>query len=190
MRIYTTLPAICPEHGTPKNRHLCAGCNAAYMRSYLYRRRREQPAWAVWQRAKKRAEHLGVAFDLPLTGIFIPVFCPVLDVQLVVGEGRLPESPSLDRINPNKGYVVQNCRVICDHANRIKGDLDLGRLRERARSGTKELRSDYAKVVDYVAREELLGEVRAKAAVGGHAGEQWQKVADFLERRFRCGPVV
>lgn len=189
MHTDTALPAICPDHGIPKNRQMCAGCNAAYMRDYLRRRSREQPEWAVRQRAKKRAWKLGVAFDLPLQAVVIPVFCPVLDVRLVIGEGRLPESPSLDRINPNKGYVIGNCRVVSDKANRLKGNLNLIALKARVKFGSSALRSDYAKVVEYVDREKLLMEVRQKAAVEGRAGHEWKKVADWLDRRFAAGPV-
>ena len=189
MRIDNGLPVICPDHGIPKNRQTCAGCNAAYMRAYIRRRSREQPEWAVQQRAKKRAEKLGIAFDLPLDAVVIPTFCPVLDLRLVIGEGRLPESPSLDRIDPAKGYVVGNCRVISDKANRLKSNLDLIALKARVEFGSPGLRCDYAKVVEYVDREELLSEVRQKAALGGRAGEEWKKVADWLDRRFTAGPV-
>jgi hypothetical protein len=189
MYFNTALPAICPDHGTPKNRQACPGCNAAYMRDYLRRRSREQPEWAVHYRAKKRAERLRIAFDLPLQAVIIPTFCPVLEVRLVIGKGRLPESPSLDRINPNKGYVVGNCRVISDKANRLKSNLDLIALKARAKFGATGLRGDYAKVVDYVDREELLAQVRQKAAIGGSAADDLKKVADWLDRRFSSGPV-
>lgn len=189
MYVDTLLPAICPDHGMPKNRQACAGCNAAYMRDYLRRRSREQPEWAVRHRAKKRAEKLRIAFDLPLQAVIIPIFCPVLDVRLVIGEGRLPESPSLDRINPNKGYVVGNCRVISDKANRLKSNLDLIALKARAKFGPAGLRGDYAKVVDYVEREEILAQVRQKAAAGGGVADDLEKVADWLDRRFTNGPV-
>lgn len=180
---------ICPEHGTPKNREACAGCNAAYMRSYLQRRAREHPEWALWTRAKKRAARSRLPFDLPLADVKIPALCPVLDKPLLVGQGRLPQSPSLDRVNPIKGYVLGNCRVISDHANRIKGNLDRVALMARAEFGPPSLRADYAKVVEYVDREELLLEVRDKAAAGGRMGGEWTKIGDFLEARFRAGLV-
>jgi hypothetical protein len=106
-----------------------------------------------------------------------------------VGEGRLPESPSLDRITPSKGYVEGNCRVVSDKANRLKSNLDGVGLKARAKFASAELRADYAKVVEYVDREELLAEIRAKAAVGGRAGAEWEKLANWLDRRFATGPV-
>ena len=190
MSNHTALPALCPDHGTPKNRQACAGCNAAYMRGYLRRRSEEQPEWAIWHRAKKRAARLGVAFDLPLSAVAVPDNCPVLGTKLGVGQGRSLQSPSLDRIDPARGYVAGNCRVISDHANRIKGNLDLEKLKSRAKGGPADLRDDYAKVVGYVEREELLAEVRVKAASGGRAGEVWAEIADFLEDRFQRGLVT
>ncbi|MDZ4053204.1 MAG: hypothetical protein U1E24_08090 [Phenylobacterium sp.] len=183
------LPAICPKHGQPKNRDACEGCNAAYMRGYLRRRRVERPALAMWHRAKKRARRLGVPFSLPRDAVIIPQICPVFGTALVVGESRSPHSPSLDRIQPSLGYVAGNCRVISDHANRIKGRLDLARLRAKATLGPPSLRAHYDQVVEYVEREELLAEVRRKAADGGRAGEEWHRIALFLESRFRTGPV-
>lgn len=184
------LSALCPDHGKPKHRQACLGCNAAYQRDYLRKRGQEHPEWAMWLRAKKRARRLGLIFDLPLTSVVIPERCPVFGTPLVIGEFRSRNSPSLDRLRPSEGYVADNCRVVCDHANRLKSDLDLIALRGRAQCGSLGLRADYAKVVEYVHREELLIEVRAKAASGGRAGCEWQKVADFLDRRFRHGPVV
>lgn len=189
MHIHSDIPAVCPEHGAPKNRQMCAGCNAAYMRNYLRRRSRDQPEWALWHRAKKRAEKMGLPFTLPLAHLSIPTFCPVLNVRLVVGEGRLPQSPSLDHITPAKGYVEGNCRVVSDKANRLKSNLDRVGLKARAKFAPAGLRADYAKVVEYVDREELLAEIRAKAAVGGRAGAEWEKLANWLDRRFATGSV-
>lgn len=189
MPYYTALPALCPDHGTPKNRQSCAGCNAAYMRGYLRRRCEEQPEWALLHRAKKRAARYGLPFALPLSAVVIPDRCPALGLPMVVGQGRLPQSPSLDRIDPAKGYVGGNCRVISDQANRLKGDLDLDALHERAQFGSPDFRDDYAKIAKYVEREQLLAEVRAKAASGARQAEIWTPIADFLESRFRQGWV-
>lgn len=182
--------SLCPEHGLPKNRESCSSCNAAYMRGYLRRRSRSQPEWAIWHRARKRAAQLGIHFDLPVQDVIIPNVCPVLGIPFVIGEGRVSGSPSLDRVTPTKGYIVGNCRVISDHANRLKSNLDRIALSARAKFGTPALRSDYAKIVEYVDREELLAEVRHKALAGGRMGAEWAKIADFLEARFLAGQLI
>ena len=84
-----------------------------------------------------------------------------------------------------RGYVPDNVRVICDHANRLKGDRSLDELKELAEYGALEFRADYAMIVTYLEREMLLREVRAKATQEGRAGEEWANVALFLDRLFR-----
>mgnify|MGYP003652898977 CR=1 FL=1 len=52
-----------------------------------------------------------------------PKVCPVLGVKLDWGmNGRQPNSPSLDRINPNKGYVKGNVMMMSDLANKMKNN--------------------------------------------------------------------
>ena len=49
--------------------------------------------------------------------------CPVLGIPLVIGEGACSDnSPSIDRIIPELGYVKGNIKVISRRANRIKND--------------------------------------------------------------------
>lgn len=79
--------------------------------------------------------------------------------------------------------------MISDKANRLKSNLDLIALEARAKFGPADLRGDYAKVVDYVDREEILAQVRQKAAIGGSAADDLEKVAAWLDRRFINGPV-
>lgn len=81
------------------------------------------------QRAKlKNIEHEITVEDLialyPLDGK-----CPVLGVELEFGSAGFREnSPSIDKINPNKGYTKDNIQVISWRANRIKGDATLEEL--------------------------------------------------------------
>jgi hypothetical protein len=75
--------------------------------------------------------------------------------------------------------------VVSDRANRLKGKRTLEELRQLSRSGPPELRTDYAMIATYVERELLLQEVRTKALQGGRAGEEWAKIAAFLDRVFR-----
>lgn len=180
--------AICAIHGKPTKREFCRACNAAYMRVYKRRVRRQAPDLAILERAKDRAQRLGIKFALTRSHIRVPIACPVLGIPLVIGKPRSRNSPSLDRIDPLKGYVAGNVRVISDHANRIKSNLTFPELQDRAAFGSKSFRSDYAMVAEYVDREALLAEVRAKAEVGGRAGQEWLKVAMFLENAFQSGP--
>jgi hypothetical protein len=68
-----------------------------------------------------RAKKFGVPFSLTLDSIQVPERCPVFGFSLQIGSGR-PEynSPTLDRIIPELGYVEQNVIVVSKLANGIK----------------------------------------------------------------------
>ncbi len=73
--------------------------------------------------AKNRAKDKSLPFDLELSDIVIPEFCPILGIRLEAQEGRSSAcSPSLDRIVPEKGYTKGNVQVISMKANQIKSD--------------------------------------------------------------------
>jgi len=73
--------------------------------------------------AKQRAQKKGWDFALSAKDIIVPEFCPILGIRLQVGDGAFSDSsPSLDRINPNLGYVPGNVAVISMRANAIKRD--------------------------------------------------------------------
>lgn len=79
----------------------------------------------MFHRAKQRARLRGIPFTITLEDIFIPERCPIFDCVLVRNKGgkrALPNSPSLDRIVPERGYVPGNVRVICFKANTIKSN--------------------------------------------------------------------
>lgn len=170
----------CPEHGKPTKRGTCRPCNAAYMRDYQRRRRRERPELELFRRAQDRAARIGVEFKLagPLP---LPERCPVLGLVLTPGGHRRNTSPSLDRIDPRRGYVPGNVRVISDRANRLKGNRSLKELLALSVVGASAQRADYGLVARYVEREALLVEVRKKAAAESPRGE-WTQVAAFLDR--------
>ena len=176
---------VCPQHGKPTKRDTCRNCNAAYMRHYQKQRRRTMPGQAMWERARKRALERNLAFTLQKDSIFVPGYCPALGIAITPGSKRTVSSPSLDRIVPMRGYVPDNVRVICDHANRLKGDRSLDELERLAQLGPPQLRADYRMIVTYVEREMLLGEVRAKAKQEGRAGFEWHQVVLILDQVFR-----
>lgn len=179
------LAPTCPLHGKPTRRSTCLSCNAAYMREYQKQRRRTMPGRAMWERAHKRAMERNLDFTLHKDSIFVPRTCPVLGVAITSGAKRAASSPSLDRIHPKRGYVPDNVRVISDRANRLKGDRSLDEIKRLAEYGPHEFRADYQMIATYIERELLLDEVREKAKQEGRAGEEWAKIAFFLDRVFR-----
>lgn len=74
-------------------------------------------------RAKHRAKRFGIKFNIELPDIVIPALCPVLGIPLYRGKkGNCPNAPSLDRIDPLRGYVKGNVRVISQRANLLKSN--------------------------------------------------------------------
>ena len=83
--------------------------------------------------AKRRANKKGLLFDLTEGDIHIPDTCPILNIWLSHGTGKSTDnSPSLDRVIPEKGYVKGNVIVISWRANRIKSDATATELRTLA----------------------------------------------------------
>lgn len=184
MSVYNPPNPACPIHGAHLQRATCAACNAAYMRGYLKTQRRLRPAVALHSRARQRAARRGLPFNLSVSDVVVPPICPAIGVPIIVGETRSPYSPSLDRIRPALGYVRGNTRVISDKANRLKGALDVEGLIKRAVASVDQRRDEYARLAEYLDRELLLADVRNKAALGGRVGEEWAKVAAFLDKAF------
>lgn len=176
------LPPICELHGKPTRRSTCRRCNAAYMRTYLRGRRVQAPELTIWQRAHRRAASRGVMFSITVQSIIIPATCPVLGIPIVLGERRSDNSPSLDRLMPERGYVPGNVRVISDKANRLKGDRTLSQLQQKAITGPRHFRTEYRLIADYVRRELVFGEVRQKLVDLGATGDDWNTIAGLFDR--------
>lgn len=72
--------------------------------------------------ARKRAVELGLPFNITEDDICIPSHCPVLGVELIIGRDNPGNSPTIDRVKPDAGYVKGNVIVISHKANTIKSD--------------------------------------------------------------------
>lgn len=127
----------------------------AYMRAYKKQERllrpeevraRQRQAHADWRERckfdrakwaaslihtiKNRAKKAGLDFNLKLADLVVPDECPVLRVPILMGEKwSHPQSPSVDRVKPELGYVRGNVRIISWRANRLKCDATVGELK-------------------------------------------------------------
>ena len=73
--------------------------------------------------AKKRASMFNLDYNLTAEDIILPEECPILKHKFEIGQvGGSKYSYSLDRIDPNKGYVKGNIQVISRLANAMKND--------------------------------------------------------------------
>jgi len=76
-----------------------------------------------------RARKAGVPFALTTGDVVIPPVCPVLGISLYTGrQGGGDHSPSLELIDPARGYVTGNVLVICALVKRIKSDATVEEL--------------------------------------------------------------
>lgn len=93
-----------------------------------------QKNWSKRQVTMKKyyAKKHDIPFDMTASDIPIPETCPVLDIPIFFreGNGPLDNSPSIDRIRPELGYVKGNVIVISMKANRIKNDATVEELRK------------------------------------------------------------
>lgn len=80
-------------------------------------------------RARTRALTCNVPFSISVADIEVPEVCPLLGVPFVMGtKGNYQFSPSLDRIDPPKGYVKGNIKVISTLANTMKNSASKEQL--------------------------------------------------------------
>ncbi len=114
-----------------ENRKNWASNSQERKREYDRINRKNHPEKWMLKRTKARAAKRGVIFDLVKDDIVIPEYCPVLGIKLEQGRNqKLPNSPSLDRIIPSKGYVKGNVAVISLRANQIKNDATIEDLQK------------------------------------------------------------
>src|SRR5205814_8594981 len=109
------------------------GCRACRPKKHGLSRTKE---YRMLMQAQKRAKRAGKVFKLTVTDICIPKRCPLLDIPLVMNTHRRfhANNPSLDQINPSKGYIPGNVWVISWRANVIKHNASLKELKRLVRN--------------------------------------------------------
>lgn len=145
-KIKDKICVVCQQSYRPTsyNQKACLGCTDTYRASKKdewYSRFRElhpnaakqatdkygrkHPDKFLYSNVKRRAKKLGIDFTIDLEDVWIPEYCPVLGVKLERNFGHYGGqacSPSLDRINPLKGYTKGNVQVISMKANVMKNN--------------------------------------------------------------------
>lgn len=95
--------------------------NRSYRAARARAWRKANPEMKMITAARSRAKKRGIAFSITASDIFIPELCPVLGIRLQINERYIgPNSPTLDRIRPELGYVPGNVIVVSARANTIK----------------------------------------------------------------------
>lgn len=83
----------------------------------------KNPERVLLRVARNRARRDGLEFSLTLEDVVIPEFCPLLGLRIEArrgGHGPKDQSPSLDRLDNQQGYVKGNVWVISWLANKMK----------------------------------------------------------------------
>lgn len=95
----------------------------------FFTRKRQNAKWGKWD------------WELDMSDFEWPTHCPVLGIELDwFSDKTVENSPSIDRLDSNKGYVKGNVCIMSWRANRIKND------------GTKE---EHQLIVDFLSSKGL-----------------------------------
>lgn len=106
-----------------------------FHKQWVKKKRAEDPSRFLFYAAKRRAKLKNIPFDISKEYV-ASLFpkdnkCPLLKIDLIVNSNKMEDnSPSLDRLYPNKGYIRDNIIIISYKANRIKNDATLEELKE------------------------------------------------------------
>jgi hypothetical protein len=79
----------------------------------------------MYSSSRKRAKILNISHDINSTYLIsiAPQVCPILNIKLdYLSKEKSKNSPSLDRINPDVGYIVGNVHIISYLANLMKSN--------------------------------------------------------------------
>lgn len=123
-----------PSYFKKYNTHYCPDCVTLYyhQRKHGYavsdENGRKTNEYEMWSDAKKRAKKQNVPFDIEPSDIIIPEICPAIGIPLIRQRGKgkpSDNSPTLDKIIPEKGYVRDNIIVVSYKANSMKRNATL-----------------------------------------------------------------
>lgn len=91
--------------------------------------RRDNAPRYLWNKARLRAKEIGLEFNIEISDVIIPKYCPIFGTEMEFAEVEenngprsYPNSPSIDRIDNSKGYIKGNIIVISCRANVLKSD--------------------------------------------------------------------
>lgn len=105
--------------------------NRKYQRGYYKKFPERYVYWGI----KRRCKLKNIPFNITYDDCLAPEYCPVLGIPLSRNVGKNKpsgNSPSVDRIDPLKGYVKGNAQVISQRANIMKNDASVEELQRFA----------------------------------------------------------
>jgi hypothetical protein len=117
--------------------------NHVYNRSASLYYRIAHPEHTLLSYARRASKATGVPFTITESDVVIPDRCPILGIVLVEGAGRghrRGNSPCLDRVAPELGFVRGNVMVV---SWRSKANRKAAAIKEAARTRRKKWREDH-----------------------------------------------
>lgn len=101
---------------------------------YEQNRRLNSPEIIMFTWIKNRAKRMNIPFNLNPEDIIIPEKCPLLEIPIFIKPYKekgsfCPNSPSLDKIIPELGYIKGNIMVISMKANIMKSNASIEELK-------------------------------------------------------------
>lgn len=123
---------------TPDGRtYLCMDCHKAVWHAHA-QVPEARTRWLL-MRLRSKSKKLNLPFDLTIDDLVIPSHCPILGMPLAFGMKKISEyrnkkqgvpmdSPSVDRIIPELGYVKDNIVIVSYRANLIKTNASVDEL--------------------------------------------------------------
>ena len=104
-------------------------CNAYAAKTKPWKSRRERrPVAYLLNVARQRCNRTGTEFCITEADLTMPTHCPLLGTPLDTYAESIDAHPSIDRINPELGYVPGNVWIISHRANRIKSNATFAEL--------------------------------------------------------------
>jgi len=129
-----------PKNGNGTHSH-CKDCKNSYKRKwyndggqkweleYKVFSRKSRSAQYLCAKAKQRARLKNLPFNITPEDIIVPEFCPILGIPLVSGDKNICDnSPTLDRIKPELGYIKGNIQILSARANMLKSNATIEEL--------------------------------------------------------------
>jgi hypothetical protein len=105
---------------------------AARIREADYRER--NPAGRLLQSTRQSSKLKNLEHNITINDLKLPEYCPYLGIKIdyTAGNGKTMLKPSVDRIDPTKGYIKGNVEVISSLANTMKNKSTTEQLQKFA----------------------------------------------------------
>lgn len=127
--------------------HICKICSSGRNRKVVRKSSEnlEGCLYQMFQNTRTRSKKKKLLFDIDLE--FLKYLynkqngkCALSGIEMTYyfGYGRSPKNVSIDKINPSKGYVKTNVRLVCSHVNMMKSYLTDSELVEFCKAIIKE----------------------------------------------------